>query len=145
MEPVTLTAAGIATLVFTKAFETTIEKATESVLQKLEMLRQKIVQKFRGTPTAEAALVKVLQGSKEDLDVVAAYLQVEMDKDPQFAKEVKTLATEINQEINIAKVEGKNVQNVNGGEGYQNIESKAPIFQGVNNSPITINYHNSPD
>lgn len=48
------------------------------------------------------------------------------------------------QEINIGKIQGQNVQNVYGGEGYQNNDSKAPIFQGVDNSPININYHNPP-
>ncbi|BAY99466.1 hypothetical protein NIES37_34490 [Tolypothrix tenuis PCC 7101] len=145
MEPVTLTAAGIATLVFTKAFETTIEKATESVLKKLEQLRQKILQKFKGTPRVEAALVKVQQGSKEDLNVVAAYLQEAMDKDPKFAEEVKTLATEIHQEINIGKVEGKNVQNVYGGEAFQSNDAKAPTIQGGSNHTINITYNNSPN
>ncbi|BAY29121.1 hypothetical protein NIES2107_09620 [Nostoc carneum NIES-2107] len=145
MEPVTLTAAGIATLVFTKAFETTIEKATESVLKKLEQLRQKILQKFKGTPRVEAALVKVQQGSQEDLNVVAAYLQEAMDRDPKFADEVKTLATEIHQEINIGKVEGKNVQNVYGGEAFQSNDAKAPTIQGGSNHTINITYNNSPD
>ncbi|BAY89455.1 MULTISPECIES: hypothetical protein [unclassified Tolypothrix] len=145
MEPVTLTAAGIATLVFTKAFETTIEKATESVLKKLEQLRQKILQKFKGTPRVEAALVKVQQGSQEDLNVVAAYLQEAMNNDPQFAEEVKTLATEIHQEINIGKVEGKNVQNVYGGEAFQSNDAKAPTIQGGSGHTINITYNNSPD
>ncbi len=145
MEPLTLTAAGIATLVFTKAIETTVEKATESVLKKLEQLRQKIVQKFQGQPKVEAALTKVQQGSKEDLNVVAAYLQVAMDTDAQFAEEVKTLATEINQEINIGKVEGKNVQNVYGGEAFQSNDAKAPTIQGGSGHTITFNYNNTPD
>ncbi|MBW4573554.1 MAG: hypothetical protein KME31_38055 [Tolypothrix carrinoi HA7290-LM1] len=43
MEPVTtLTAVGIATLVFTKAIEKTVETLTESTLNKLNHLRDKI-------------------------------------------------------------------------------------------------------
>ncbi|YAF95538.1 MAG: hypothetical protein AB3A66_23795 [Nodularia sp. CChRGM 3473] len=145
MEPVTLTAAGIATLVFTKAIEKTVEKITESTLEKLKLLRQKIWDKFKGKPKVQEALTKAEQGSKEDLNLVAAYLQVEMNTDPQFGQEVQNLAQEINQEINIDKIQGKNIQNVYGGQGFQNIDSKAPIIQGVDNSPITINYGTIPD
>ncbi|MEA5600709.1 hypothetical protein [Nostoc sp. UHCC 0252] len=146
MEPVSLTAAAIATLVITKAIEKTVEKITEGTLDKLKLLRQKIWDKFQGKPKVQEALIKAEQGSKEDLNLVAAYLQVEMDSYPQFGEEVQSLAKEIHQEINIDKVQGKNIQNVYGGQGFQSIDSKAPTFQGVDNSPITINYHqNSPD
>ncbi|MEH2046413.1 hypothetical protein [Nostoc sp.] len=146
MEPVSLTAAAIANLVITKAIEKTVEKITESTLDKLKLLRQKIWDKFKGRPKVQEALTKAEQGSKQDLNLVAAYLQVEMDTDTQFGEEVQSLAQEINQEINIGKVQGRNVQNVYGGQGFQSIDSKAPTFQGVENSPITINYHqNSPD
>ena len=142
MEP--LTAGAIATLAFTKAFEKTIEKFTEAALVKMDKLRKKIWDKLRGNIKAETALTAAEKGSKADLDTVTAYLRVEMDKDEQFAQEVQTLARDIHQEINIGKIQGQNVQNVYGGEGYQNNDSKAPIFQGVDNSPITINYHNPP-
>jgi len=141
MEPVTLTAAAIATLVYTKATETTVEKLTESVIEKFNLLRQKIIQRLKGTPKVEAALAKAQQGSKEDLDVVATHLQVAMDTDPTFAQEIQSLARDIHQEINIGEIQGQNVQNVYGGEAYQNNASQAPIIQGVNNSPITFNYN----
>ncbi|MEH2465723.1 hypothetical protein [Nostoc sp.] len=144
MEPVSLTAAAIATLVITKAIEKTVEKITESTLDKLKLLRQKIWDKFKGKPKAQEALTKAEQGSKQDLNLVAAYLQVEMDTDTQFGEEVQSLAKEIHQEINIGKVQGKNVQNVYAGQGFQSNDSKAPTFQGVDNSPITINYNNHP-
>jgi hypothetical protein len=144
MEPVTLTAAGIATLVCTKAIEKTVEKLTEGVLEKLERLRQKILQKFKGTPKVEEALAKSQEASKEDVNVLAAYLQVAMDADPKFAREVQSLATEIHQEINIGKVEGKNVQNVYGGEAFQSIDAKAPTFQGGSGHNITVNYNTPP-
>ncbi|BAZ25103.1 hypothetical protein NIES4073_60070 [Kalymmatonema gypsitolerans NIES-4073] len=139
MEP--LTAGAIATLAFTKAFEKTIEKFTEAALVKMDKLRKKIWQKLRGNIKAETALAAAEKGSKADLDTVTAYLRVEMDKDEQFAQEVQTLARDIHQEINIGKIQGQNVQNVYGGEAYQNNDSKAPIFQGVDNSPININYN----
>jgi hypothetical protein len=142
MEP--LTAGAIATLAFTKAFEKTIEKFTEAALVKMDKLRKKIWDKLRGNIKAETALTAAEKGSKADLDTVTAYLRVEMDKDEQFAQEVQTLARDIHQEINIGKIQGQNVQNVYGGEAYQNNDSKAPIFQGVDNSPINIHYNTPP-
>ncbi len=142
MEP--LTAGAIATLAFTKAFEKTIEKFTEAALVKMDKLRKKIWDKLRGNIKAETALAAAEKGSKADLDTVTAYLRVEMDKDEQFAQEVQTLARDIHQEINIGKIQGQNVQNVYGGEAYQNNDSKAPIFQGVDNSPINIHYNTPP-
>ncbi len=145
MEPVTLTAAAIATLVITKAIEKTVEKITESTLDKLKLLRQKIWGKFQDKPEVQKALIEAEKGSKENLDLVSTELQIAMDNDTNFGKEVQSLAQEIHQEINIGKVQGKNVQNVYGGQGYQSIDSKAPTFQGVDNSPITINYNHPPD
>ena len=64
-----------------------------------------------------------------------------MEWDKNFAQEVQTLTREIQQEIEIGEMRGENIQNVYGGEGnqYNNKDNKAPIFQGVENSPIT--YH----
>ncbi|MBD2365126.1 hypothetical protein H6G36_28890 [Anabaena minutissima FACHB-250] len=94
MEP--LTAGVIATLAFTKAFETTIEKFTEAAIAKIDVLRKKIWQKLRGNPNAEKALTAVEQGNKVELDRVAGYLQYVMLEDQEFAAEVQALAQEIN-------------------------------------------------
>jgi len=141
MEPLTATA--IATLAFTKCFETTIEKLTEAALSKMDELRQKIWKKLRGNPNAENALVAVEQGSKADLDKVAAYLQVALTEDDHFKQEVEQLAKEIHQEISIGKVQGQNVQNVFGGEGQQfnSVSSNAPTIQGGSSHSVTINYN----
>lgn len=141
MEP--LTTGAIATLAFTKAFEKTIEKFTEATWNKIEALRKKIWQKLSGNKEAEKVLTAAETGSKEDLDKVAQYLEHEMEWDKNFAQEVQTLAHEIEQEINIGEIQGQNVQNIYGGEGnqYNNKDSQAPIFQGVKDSPITINYN----
>lgn len=95
MEPISLTAGTIATLAFTKVFETSVEKFTEAAIAKMDVLRKKIWDKLRGNFQAESALTAAEKGSKPDLDQVAAYLQVVMDKEPEFAKEVQTLAHEI--------------------------------------------------
>jgi hypothetical protein len=105
MEPVgTLTAAAIATLVFTKAIEKTVETLTESTLNKLKHLREKIWQKFKGNQKLETYLAKAQEGSKTDVDLLAAHLQVAMDTDPKFAQEVQKLAEEINQKSILARL-----------------------------------------
>ena len=62
-EPVTLTAAAIATLAFIKFVESgagkLAEKFTEAPIAKMEELRQKIWEKLRGKPKAESALAAV--------------------------------------------------------------------------------------
>lgn len=139
MEP--LTAGAIATLAFTKAFEKTIEKLTEATLTKINDLRKKIWQKFRGNLKAETALAAAEKGSKADLETVTAYLKQAMDYDNQFAQEVQTLAKEIQQEINIGKIQGQNVQNIYGGEAEQNNanNTNAPVIQGGSGHNITFN------
>lgn len=100
MEPVTITAATIATLAFTKFLEGSVgklsEKFTETAITKMDQLRQLIWNKLRGNLRAETALVAAEQGSRPDLDRLAVYLQDEMADDPQFAAEVMTIAQEIN-------------------------------------------------
>lgn len=90
-----LTAGAIVTLAFTKIFEKTIEKFTESALAKMDELRKKIWDKFRGNVKVETALRAAEKGSKKDLDAVAAYLQVLMYEEPDFAEEIRALAKEI--------------------------------------------------
>ena len=139
MEP--LTATVIATLAFTKVIEKTAETLTETTLNKINQLRSKIWQKLRGSKKAEIALTEVEKGSKKDLETVVAYLKVAMDEDEQFNQEVQTLAGEIQQEINIGKIQGQNVQNVYGGEAEQNnaVNTNAPTIQGGSGHNITFN------
>lgn len=89
MEP--LTASVIVTLAFTKIFE----KTTEAALAKMDELRKKIFDRFRGKVNVETSFRGAEKGSKKDLDTVAAYLQVLMHEDPAFAEELRTLAKDI--------------------------------------------------
>ncbi len=119
MEPVTITAAVITNLAFTKVFETTIEKFTEGALTKMDQLRQKIWNKLRDNPTAEAALAEVENNrSHSHLEQVAALLQVEMSKDEKFAQEIQA----ITQEIGAGKLQANNSMTQNNYDkstGYQ--------------------------
>jgi hypothetical protein len=94
-DPVTLSAAAIATLAFTKMLEKTVEKFTQDALTKMDELRKKIWKKLQSNPRAENALTAVEQGSKDELQRLAVYLQDAMEEDPHFANEVRVLAQEI--------------------------------------------------
>ena len=90
------TAEKIAELAFGAVIETGAGKLTEGAIAKGKQLWQKIRNRLKGEPTAEAALVEVEQNhSKEHLAQVVPFLQVEMLKDSQFAHEIQTLAQEI--------------------------------------------------
>ncbi|BAY76048.1 hypothetical protein NIES25_24970 [Nostoc linckia NIES-25] len=136
VEPVTVTA--IVGIVFGKAVEKLTEKAIESVLPKINQLRQKIWDKLQGNTQVETEIKKVNQGSTADLEVIADYLKVAMREDQQFAKEVQNLADEINQELE-DEGQGRNVMNVYGGKAYQQNQNKGEIYNADN---ITI--HKSP-
>lgn len=135
MEPIT--AGAIATLAFTKAFEKTIEKFTEAALGKMDELRKKIWGKLRGNPKAETALVAAENGSKPDVDRVAAYLQIILHEEPEFAKEVETLA----REIEAGKIVDKsNMTQINqdNAKGWQTKVEGGTVYQG------DINIHHAP-
>ncbi|MEO1433451.1 MAG: hypothetical protein AAFS12_09730 [Cyanobacteria bacterium J06632_19] len=136
-----ITASAIATLAFKKAFEKSIEKFTEATWNKINALRKKIWQRFGNNQAAQNALVVADTGSQADLDLVAQYLEQEMEWDTSFAQEVQNLAREIQQEINIGKIQGQNLQNVYGGEAEQNIVvgNNAPVIQGGSGHSITFN------
>ncbi|MBD2773984.1 hypothetical protein [Iningainema tapete] len=138
MEP--LTAGAIATLAFNAAFGETVKTLTKATLEKINVLRKKIWDKVRGKPGAQAALEKAEKGSKTDLETVAEYLQAEMVEDSAFATEIEKLAREIDQEINIGKIQGQNLQNVYGGEAEQNNanNTNAPVIQGGSGHNITF-------
>lgn len=62
-DPITLTAAAIATLAFTNvksAAGETGKKITEATLKKMGDLRQAIAQRFKSNPKAESAIVATI-------------------------------------------------------------------------------------
>jgi hypothetical protein len=123
-DPVTLTAATIASFAFSKFFESSFgklgEKFTESALVKMEELRRKIWDKLGSNSKAVTALRAIEEGSKADLTRLEVYLEDEMKDDPQFAQEVKKLA----EEIHAGKIQDNSqmVMNIDGqnNTGYQN-------------------------
>jgi hypothetical protein len=100
MEPLSsLTAAAIANLAFQKAIESgageLAKKFTEVAIKRIDDLRNIIWERLRGKhEKAEEALQKAVTGDKQAIDVVAKLLDVEL-LDPDFAKQVQTIAQEI--------------------------------------------------
>ncbi|AOX00490.1 hypothetical protein BJP34_14420 [Moorena producens PAL-8-15-08-1] len=144
MEPL-----AIAALAFigTKAAETTVEKVTETAIEKAQPLREKIINKLKSNPTAEAALLGAERGLETDLKVVSYYLQEAMAADSQFAQEIEILAREIDNlnqgQREIWQVSGGevNYNKVSGGNVTSNTENKGPVIKGTGSNP-TFNFNN---
>lgn len=98
-----LTAAEIAKI----AFEAVIGKLTEGALSGGWELWKKITGKLQKEPAVEAVLVEAERTKSEEMiqQRVVPFLQVEMLKDPEFAREIQTLAQQIRQEINTGNQE----------------------------------------
>ncbi len=99
----TLTASKIAELAFQKFLESGAgelgKKFTTDAIAKMDILRKRIWVKLRGKPRVEEVKATIEQTQKitpEHIHQIAAYLQVAMDEDPQFANEIRLLAQEIN-------------------------------------------------
>lgn len=124
MEPVTITAATIATLAFTKFLEGSAgkaaEKFTEAAFTKMDDLRKQIWAKLRGRARVEevkTSIEKTAQVTEAQVNQLAAYLQVAMDDDPQFANQIQTIA----HEITLMQIEDNSSMNQTnyGGTNYQ--------------------------
>jgi hypothetical protein len=101
-DPVTLTAGAIATLAFQKFVESSAgelaKKYTADAIAQMESLLKRIWTKLRGKPRIEevkASLEKTHKITPEQINQIAAYLQVAIDDDPQFADEIHLMAQQI--------------------------------------------------
>ncbi|NEP26815.1 hypothetical protein [Moorena sp. SIO3I6] len=145
MEPLVIAALAF---IGTKAAETTVEKVTEAAIEKAQPLREKIIDKLRGNPRAEVALLGAEPESKTELKVVSDYLPEAMRADSQFAQEIEALAREID---NLNQGQGKNWEvsggevnhnTVSGGNVNSNNKNQGPVIAGDNN---TFNFtYNTP-
>lgn len=99
----TLTASAIATLAFQKFIESgageLAKKFSTEALAKMDTLLKRILDKLWGKPQVEEVKAAIDQTHKiipEQVNQIAAYLQVAMDEDPQFANDIQMLVQEIN-------------------------------------------------
>ena len=136
-DPVTLTVGGIAALAFTQFLTTSVgesaKKLTPAVLGKIDTLRKKIWAKLKGIPEVDELNATADQGgtiTEQQIKLLTPHLEAAMKDDDAFAKEVRALASEINQEINIGEILGRNIQNIYGGSPVQINDPNAPVFTG---------------
>ncbi|ASC73718.1 hypothetical protein XM38_046900 [Halomicronema hongdechloris C2206] len=103
-DPVTtFTASAIATLAFQKFIDSAAgelaKKFSTEAIAKMDTLLKRIWAKLRGKPRVEEVKATLDQNhniTPGQVNQIAAYLQVAMDEDPQFAKDIQILAQEIN-------------------------------------------------
>jgi hypothetical protein len=103
-DPVTtLTASAIAMLAFQKFLESAAgelaQKFSTEAITKMDILLKRIWAKLRGKPRVEevrAAIEQTKLITPEQVNQIAAYLQVAMDEDSQFANDIRLIAQEIN-------------------------------------------------
>ena len=102
-DPVTaLTASAIANLAFQKFLESgageVAKKFSTEAIGKMDLLLKRIWTKLRGRYRVEevkAVIEHTHKVTPEQVNQIAAYLQVAMDEDPQFASDIRVLAQEI--------------------------------------------------
>ena len=129
---VELAAAKIAEIAFGKLVETAVGKGIEASVEKLKPLRDKIWHKLRGNAEAQAALAEVQQNpSPANLERVAKFLDAAMIEDTPFADEIRTLAQQINQEIDARNIQDNSRTQINrdNAKGYQVETVKAENVQ----------------
>lgn len=116
-----LTALAILAVAFNASIETVAGKLTNAGIEKAKQLWQKVRDKLKGEPAVVAALTEVEQNhSQEHLAQVAPFLEVEMIKDPPFAQEIRQLAQEIHQELNLHQEQDTfNQTNINSPKSVQ--------------------------
>ncbi|MBD1846936.1 hypothetical protein H6F89_26720 [Cyanobacteria bacterium FACHB-63] len=118
MEPITWTAAGLATLAFGEFVKAGMGEIAKKTIESIEPLRSVIKQRFAGKKKAEEAIAKIEnEGSTEALNKLSVYLEDEMD-DMQFAQSLQQLASQITNVQNTA-----DRQYINQGRDQINIEN----------------------
>lgn len=129
MEPVTTATAIAATKLVELAFNEFVKsgageiakKTVGSTIDLVKNLRDKIKAKFQGNERAEKALAEVeKEGNSAALDKVTKYLDLELDEDEAFAKEVRQIAQQI---INIQNQNNSSREYNNYGRDQINIET----------------------
>ena len=125
MEPITAIAAAkiveVAFQEFAKSGAGELaKKSVGGAINLIKNLRDKIKAKFQGSERVEKALAEVEQGNSEALGKVVKYLDIELDEDEVFAKEVRQIAQQI---INIQNQNSSSREYNNYGRDQINIEN----------------------
>jgi len=99
IDPASIGAGVIVKLAFDEFVKTgAVEAAKATVAGGVELvkgLRDRIRKKFQGNASATIALSDAEQGNPAALEKVTKYLDLEMDKEPAFASDLKQMAQQI--------------------------------------------------
>ncbi|MEG4348481.1 hypothetical protein QUA74_01895 [Microcoleus sp. LAD1_D3] len=102
MEPVTMTAGAIATLVLVKATETATEKATEKLGELVVEKADKLLSLLKSKSLSTATAIEFSQQQPLDYSKAVRELQ-EATEDPEIAKAVKEVDTEVGKDAKLAE------------------------------------------
>lgn len=144
VDPLSITAGTILAYALPKLLDASLEKVgellTEEAInqakQKGQALRQAILRRLN--PDKQKQLEQAMAAAETSPDQrqkLEDWLDRMMREHPEFAAELRTLAQEIHQIINIDKVQGRNIQQVLGGQGLQVNDPNQPVFQ-IQGNPI---------
>ena len=139
-----LTTSAIADLAFREFIKSgageVAKKFSAGAIAKMNELRKMIVHKLQGkNEKLDTALTEAEKGDVTAIATVGEYLESAM-KDEDFAQEVRSLAQQIQQDIDIQQGAGGEVWNVIG-KAEKNVftDNKAPIIKDSSGT-VTINY-----
>ena len=138
MEPLSLTAGAIATLIFSKALEKGGEKLGETISDKIGQLLNLIREKFH-QEGVEGKLTKAQEDpSDKNKSRFEQELTYQMEDDEAFAKELKELMDELKSDDKVRQIFFKGV-NVKGDAEIGDIEQKQTTTRGgsVNQEAVT--------
>jgi hypothetical protein len=127
----------------TKLGEAAVEKLPGVVKEKIQQLGQlvwgKCLQRASDPEQAKKLLQAAADGVEDAQKNLAVGVNQILDADADFSKEVKQIASEIHQQINIGEMNGGEVWNVFGGTVEKNdfTDNKGPIYK----DSVINNYH----
>ncbi|WP_448601688.1 hypothetical protein [Thermoleptolyngbya sp.] len=154
IDPLSITAGTILAYALPKLLDASLEKVgellTEEAInqakQKSQSLRQAILRRLN--PEKQKQLEQAMAAAETSPDQrqkLEEWLDRMMREHPEFAAELRTLAQEIHQIINVDTGQARNVQQVfAGGQGLMAPDANAPVIQAGANAQFTFNYTSPP-
>ncbi len=136
MEPVTLTAGTIASLIFSKALEKGGEQLGEAVSDKIGQLLKVIREKFK-SKGMEGILTQAQDNPIEtNKSVFKTVLETQMEDDEAFAQKLKALMDELKSDEQVNQIFFKGV-NVKGGAEIGDVEQTTTPGASVRQEAVT--------
>jgi NADPH-dependent curcumin reductase CurA len=154
IDPLSITAGAILAYALPKLLDASLEKVGEMLTeeamnqarQKGQALRQAILRRLN--PEKQRQLEQAMaaaETSPDERQKLEGWLERMMQQHPDFAEELRKLAQEIHQIINVDTGQARNVQQIfAGGQGLMAPDANAPVIQAGAGSQFTFNYTTAP-